>query len=281
MNEPRPKKSFGQHFLTDQRAALDIAEAATPTPGGTVLEIGPGKGVLTRYLLARAARVVAIERDRELIPYLQGVFPEEIAAGRLCLVEDDAASADWEAALAQGPLPRMIAGNIPYNITGKLLEIAVHRAAIVDGVVFLMQKEVADRLAAPPDSSDYGALSVFTQAAFSVERVRLVRRGAFFPPPKVESTVVRLHTRRPPLAEETPVFRELVKRAFLQRRKTLRNAWKGIFGWSVEALAARAASAGISLDARGETLGVLDFDRMARGVEAAPPDHGSSLSDPA
>lgn len=266
MNEPRPKKSFGQHFLTDLHAAMAIAEAATPTVGGTVLEIGPGKGALTRHLLARAAKVIAVERDRDLIPYLQEAFSHEIAEGRLRLIEEDAAKFDWNLALEQGSSPRMVAGNIPYNITGKLLEIAIHHAHCVDGVVFLMQKEVADRLTAAPGSGEYGALSVFTQAAFVVERVRLVRRGAFFPPPKVESAVIRFHVRRPPLAEETPIFRELVKRAFLQRRKTLRNAWRGIFGWDQEFFSAQVAAAGISLDARGETLHVLDFNRIAQGI---------------
>jgi 16S rRNA (adenine1518-N6/adenine1519-N6)-dimethyltransferase len=264
MTDPRPKKSFGQHFLTDKSAARVIAEAATPTPGGTVLEIGPGKGVLTDYLLQRAGRVVAIERDRELIPYLQTAYSDELAQGKLVLIEDDAASADWSAALAQGPGPHSIAGNIPYNITGRLLEIAAKHAHEVEAVVFLVQKEVADRMAAPPDSEPYGALSVVLQAAFVVERIRLVRRGAFFPPPKVESAVVRMTPRRPPRAEETPAFRELVKRAFTARRKTLRNAWKGVFGWSAEELTARAQAAAVSLDVRGETLSVEDFNRMAR-----------------
>lgn len=265
MTDPRPKKSFGQHFLADKNAARAIAEAATPTPGGTVLEIGPGKGVLTDYLLQRAGRVVAIERDRELIPYLQEAYSDEIAEGKLVLIEDDAASADWSAALARGTGPRTIAGNIPYNITGRLLEIAAQHAHEVEAVVFMVQKEVADRMAAPPDSEPYGALSVFLQASFAVERIRLVRRGAFFPPPKVESAVVRMTPLRPPRAEETPAFRELVKRAFVARRKTLRNAWKGAFGWSTDELAARALAARVSLDARGETLSVEDFDRMARG----------------
>ena len=268
MNDPRPKKSFGQHFLTDPAAAVAIAEAATLSPGCSVLEIGPGKGVLTQHLLARAARVVAVERDRELVPYLQQRFAGPIASGQLLLLEEDAASVDWGDLLSPGPAPRMIAGNIPYNITGRLLELAVRAAARVDGVVFMVQKEVADRVAAPPDGDDYGALSVFVQAAFSVERLRVVRRGAFFPPPKVDSAVLRLTSLRPPLAEETPAFRELVKRAFLARRKTLRNAWKGVFGWPPEALAARAAAAGVSLDARGETLSVADFDRMARSTGA-------------
>jgi 16S rRNA (adenine1518-N6/adenine1519-N6)-dimethyltransferase len=271
MIEPRPKKSFGQHFLTDLGAALAIAEAAAPSPRGTVLEIGPGKGVLTRHLLDRGVQVVAIERDRELIPLLREVFADALRSGQLALIEDDAATADWGAALARGPGPWRIAGNIPYNITGRLLERAVHHASRVDAVVFMVQKEVADRVAAPPDSEHYGALSVFVQAAFSVDRVRLVRRGSFFPPPKVDSAVLLLTSSRPPLAEETDLFRELVKRAFSARRKTLRNAWKGLRGLTSERLHKHAASAGLSLDARGETLSVLDFDRMARALASPDP----------
>ncbi|MCS6898208.1 MAG: 16S rRNA (adenine(1518)-N(6)/adenine(1519)-N(6))-dimethyltransferase RsmA [Myxococcales bacterium] len=264
MRNLRPKKSFGQHFLADKNTARVIAEAATPTPGGTVLEIGPGKGVLTDYLLQRAARVVAIERDRELIPYLCEAYFQEITEGKLVLLEDDAASADWSAALVRGPRPRTIVGNIPYNITGCLLEIATRQAHEVEVVVFMVQREVADRMVALPDSEPYGALSVFLQAAFSIERVRLVRPGAFVPPPRVESVVVRMTPLRPPRAEETPAFRELVRRAFAARRKTLRNAWKSIFGYSSDKLCACALAAGVSLDVRGETLSVEDFDRMAQ-----------------
>lgn len=266
MNTHAPKKSFGQHFLADPRIAQAIARLATTPPGGTLLEIGPGQGALTRHLLERAGRVVAVERDRDLLPVLRETFATEIADGRLVLVEDDAATVDWLRLLEGGPAPHGVVGNVPYNITGRLLERAVHIAAHVDTVVFMIQKEVADRLAAPPDSDDYGALSVFVQAAFKVEREIVVRAGAFRPPPKVDSAVVRLTALRPAQAAETPEFRELVRRAFMARRKTLRNAWKGALGLSSDELAARAAAAGVSLDARGETLSVLDFDRVARGA---------------
>lgn len=278
---PRPKKSFGQHFLADKRIAQAIAElAARPSggsiqpagaPGGTILEIGPGQGALTVHLLERAARVVAIERDRDLLPVLRATFADAIAEGRLVLIEDDAATVDWAAALGDGPSPRRVAGNVPYNITGRLIERAVQLAPQIDGAVFMVQKEVADRLVAPADSEHYGALSVFVQAAFAVHRALVVRRGAFFPPPQVDSAVVTFTSLNPPLAVETPAFRELVKRAFMARRKTLRNAWKGFQGLTPDALTARAQAAGVSLDARGETLSVADFDRMARGLERLSP----------
>jgi 16S rRNA (adenine1518-N6/adenine1519-N6)-dimethyltransferase len=273
----RPKKSFGQNFLVDAHAAGLIAEAATTPAGGTVLELGAGLGALTRPLLERAARVVAVERDRELVPILRAELAEPIAQGRLVLVEADAARLDWLAELRAGPRPHVVAGNLPYLITGKLLERAVNLSDELDRAVFMVQAEVAARLVAPPDGEAYGALTVFTQAAFTVRRLLNVRAGAFYPRPEIDSAVVVLDPHRPRRAVETEAFREVVKRAFAVRRKTLRNAWKGLFGWSREELEARAAEAAISLDARGETLAVEDFARLAAlarhkglGEEKAP-----------
>jgi 16S rRNA (adenine1518-N6/adenine1519-N6)-dimethyltransferase len=258
-SEYRKKKSFGQHFLTDVRAARLIAERATTPPGGSVLEIGAGEGALTAHLLERAARVVAIERDRDLVPRLAGRFADALETGKLSILEADAATSDWAGALAPGPRPHVIAGNLPYNITGRLLQRTVQHRASIDGAVFMIQKEVADRLIAPPDGEAYGALTVFTQAAFAIQRVLVVRAGAFHPPPKVDSAVVALVPRNPPRAEETERFREAVRRAFAARRKTLRNAWKGMYGLSRDDLEARAVACGIDLGARGETLDVEAF----------------------
>jgi 16S rRNA (adenine1518-N6/adenine1519-N6)-dimethyltransferase len=259
----RPKKSFGQNFLADAHAAEAIAEAATTPAGGTVLELGAGLGALTRPLLARAARVIAVERDRELIPILQVELAAPIVEGRLVLVEADAARLDWLEQLRSGPRPHIVAGNLPYLITGKLLERAVNLSDEIDCAVFMVQAEVAARLVAPPDGEAYGALTVFTQAAFTVRKLLSVRAGAFYPRPEIDSAVVVLEPHRPRRAVETEAFREVVKRAFGVRRKTLRNAWKGIFGWSREELQARADEAAISLDARGETLAVEDFARLS------------------
>jgi 16S rRNA (adenine1518-N6/adenine1519-N6)-dimethyltransferase len=259
----RPKKSFGQNFLHDASIAERIAEAATTPPGGTVLEIGAGLGALTRPLLARAARVVAIERDRDLLPILRGALAADLESGRLELLEADAVQVDWRAALGDGPAPRVVAGNLPYQITGRLLETAAGLADDIDAAVFMVQLEVAARLVAPPDGEAYGALSVFAQAAFDVRRLLVARSGAFDPRPEVDSAVVVLTPHRPRRARETDRFREAVRAAFGARRKTLRNAWRGIYGMSREELEARAAAAGISLDARGETLGVEAFARFA------------------
>ncbi|UQA55900.1 16S rRNA (adenine(1518)-N(6)/adenine(1519)-N(6))-dimethyltransferase RsmA [Polyangium aurulentum] len=258
-----PKKRFGQNFLLDPGTCRAIAEAATTPAGGTVLEIGPGLGALTRPLLDRAQRVVAIERDRDLVPILREELAEPIEAGRVEIIENDAMHVDWMAALEGGPEPRTIAGNLPYQITGALLERAVGLASRIDRAVFMVQAEVAERLLAPPGSKTYGVLTVFTQAAFEVRRVLSVKAGAFYPRPEVDSAVVLLVPHRPARAEETEAFREAVRAAFGARRKTLRNAWRGLYGLSLEALEARAAEAGISLDARGETLSVEQFARFA------------------
>lgn len=262
-----PKKRFGQNFLADPHAARLIAEAATTPPGGTVLEIGAGLGALTRPLLERAAHVVAVERDRELVPILTVELAAAIASGKLTLVDGDALDVDWAASVASGPAPHTLAGNLPYLITGKLLERAVGLADQIERAVFMIQAEVADRLAAEPDTESYGALTVFVQAAFSVRKILTVKGGAFYPRPEVDSAVVLLVPHRPRRAAETQAFRSVVKAAFGARRKTLRNAWKGLFGWSKEELERHAAEAGISLDARGETLGVEAFARIAGMAE--------------
>lgn len=262
-----PKKRFGQNFLTDPRAARLIADAATTPEGGTVLEIGPGTGALTVPLAERAARVIAVERDPDLLPVLRERLGAAADDGRVTIIEGDATAVDWPRLLEGGPRPHAVAGNVPYLITGRLIEMAVVAAEHLDAAVFMVQKEVADRLLARPGSKEYGALTVFTAAAFDVERVLVVRAGSFFPRPEVDSAVVKLSPTRPRRALETEAFRAAVKAAFGMRRKTLRNAWRGLCGWSDEEIAARAAAAGISLDARGETLSVEQF----RDMTADPP----------
>jgi 16S rRNA (adenine1518-N6/adenine1519-N6)-dimethyltransferase len=265
----RPKNSFGQNFLADESISAKIAALATTPPGGTVVEIGAGLGSLTRPLLGRAARVVAIERDRDLVPALAETFSEAVTSGALRILEADAKAVDYESLLAEGPGPHTLAGNLPYQITGPLLERTVALAPRLERVVYMVQLEVADRLAAKADGEHYGALSVFMQAAFSVERAFVVKRGAFYPQPNVDSAVVVFTPKRPPVSEETPVFRAVVRAAFAARRKTLRNAWKSLPGVDPTLLKKLAESAGIDLDARGETLDVSAFARMATLVAEA------------
>ncbi len=260
----RAKKHFGQNFLADPRLAARIAELCTTPSGGRVVEIGAGLGALTRPLLERAAHVVAIERDRDLIPVLCEELAEYIERGQLEVLEADAKTADFASLLAEGPAPRVLAGNLPYQITGPLLQKATGVARELDRVVFLVQLEVCDRIVAAAGSESYGALSVFVQAQFEPQRAFVLKRGAFYPQPGVDSAVIVLTPRATPVSEETPTFRLLVSRAFEQRRKMLRNAWSSLPDVPAERLQHAATAAGIDLSARGETLDVRAFARMAQ-----------------
>ena len=263
-----PKKSFGQNFLVSSHMVDAIAAACIPdheVGRARVLELGAGTGALTRALALRARSVVAVERDRDLVP----VLIEELAdlpEGRVRIVEGDAQTVDPRELLGDPDVesPRVLCGNLPYQITGRLLERAVNHADHVERVVFMVQLEVADRLAAEPGSKTYGALTVFTRAAFKCAKLFAVSPGSFHPPPDVTSAVIRLEPERPRRAQETDMFRALVKGAFGTRRKTLRNAWRGVA--DLDVIAAASAAAGISLDARGETLSVDQFAAMARAM---------------
>lgn len=267
-----PKKSFGQNFLVSPHIVDSIARACVPDGDvgkARVLELGAGLGVLTQALTARAASVVAVERDRDLVPILSRELGADIESGRLRVIEGDAQAASPRELLGEDRPgePRVLCGNLPYQITGRLIERAVHGAADIERVVFMVQLEVADRLAAEPGSKTYGALSVFVQAAFRVRKLFNVSPGSFHPPPDVTSAVISLEPERPARAEETETFRALVKGAFAARRKTLRNAWSGVA--SPELVARAAEQSGISLDARGETLSVDQYAAMAKALDAA------------
>lgn len=260
----RPKKSFSQNFLVSRHVVERIAEAIAPASAERVVELGPGVGTLTAALLRAGASVIAVERDRDMLEVLE----RELGAhARLRIVAGDAAELSLESLAADGPIA--VAGNLPYAITGAIFRRVVEQRAHVARAVFMVQKEVADRLRAKADTSDYGALSVFVQAAFDTSLVCKVPRGSFHPPPKVESAVVRLVPRSVPRAEETPAFQLVVRSAFGTRRKTLRNALGRGLGDTARAEAALAA-ADIDPRRRGETLSIEEFDRVARAVEALP-----------
>jgi 16S rRNA (adenine1518-N6/adenine1519-N6)-dimethyltransferase len=231
-----------------------------------VIEIGAGTGALTRLLAERARDVVAIERDRALVPLLV----HELAGTSVRVLEADARAVDWREVQGEpsAQSPRVVCGNLPYAITGPLIRLAVERVQDVDRVVFMVQLEVAQRLTAAPGSRAFGALTVFVQAAFDVRRVARVPPGAFHPRPAVTSAIVQLVPLRPPRARETESFRALVRAAFQSRRKTLRNAWAAVAPEG-GALEAAAATAGVALDARGETLDVEAFARMASAIDAS------------
>ena len=262
----RPKRHFGQNFLVNEAHARRIAELATSPAGGTVVEVGAGLGALTVPLLDRAARVIAVERDRDLAPILRANLAQAIDAGRLEVLEADAKQMDVAALVANEPPPRVLAGNLPYAISGPVLRGAVESRDSIDRVVFLVQLEVAARLTARPSTPSYGALTVFAQTAFEVRRDRVVRRGSFYPVPAVDSAVVVFEPRPAPVAQETQTFRALVHSAFEKRRKKLRNAWRGVLDLSDDDLEAAATRARVSLDDRGETLTPERFAAMAAEV---------------
>ena len=259
-----PKKSLGQHFLSDPHILGKIVDALAPAAGETVIEIGPGRGDLTRLLLDRGARVVGIEKDDRLA----GRLREPGAAGRLLLdvVNADALEVDWAdlAASLQGSrLPFSVIGNIPYNITSPLLEKAL-TPPLPSRIVFLVQKEVADRIAAPPGTKTYGALSVGIQAACRVERLFTVKAGAFRPPPKVDSAVIRLTPRAEPVipVEQGRAFRKFVVACFGQRRKQLRNVLALVLGREPGAVAEGLRELGFDPATRPERLSPQDFARL-------------------
>jgi len=259
-----PKKSLGQHFLSDPHILGKIVDALAPAAGETVIEIGPGRGDLTRLLLDRGARVVGIEKDDRLA----GRLREPGAASRLLLdvVNADALEVDWAdlAASLQGSrLPFSVIGNIPYNITSPLLEKAL-TPPLPSRIVFLVQKEVADRIAAPPGTKTYGALSVGIQAACRVERLFTVKAGAFRPPPKVDSAVIRLTPRAEPVipVEQGRAFRKFVVACFGQRRKQLRNVLALVLGREPGAVAEALRELGFDPATRPERLSPQDFARL-------------------
>ena len=207
-------RRLGQHFLGDPRILGRIVDALDPVPGETVLEIGPGRGSLTDALLARGLNVVAIEKDRELAGAL--------TRANLQVLQGDALRLEWPR------LPKIV-GNIPYYITSPLIDKALTPPLPVR-VVFLVQAEVADRLAARPGTKTYGALSIGVQAVCRVEKLFTIAPGSFKPPPKVRSAVVRLTPLAQPLVrpEEVATFRTFVTACFSRRRKQLKNAVPGL-----------------------------------------------------
>ena len=254
----RPKRRLGQHFLSDRQLLARIADALGAGPADTVLEIGPGPGALTAVLAERAGRLVAIEKDRDLVPSLRARFPAAV------IVEADALKADWHALAG----PRfLVAGNIPYNITSPLLDKALEPPR-PERIVFLVQKEVADRVTAVAGKSAYGALSVGVQSVAAAERLFVIPAGAFRPRPKVDSAVLRLLPLAEPLvtASEQPGFRRLVVGLFGFRRKQLLRGLRELTGWDAARVGAALAVAGIVSEARPETLSPTRFAILLRAL---------------
>ena len=254
----RPKKSFGQHFLHDQRYIDRIVSALAPRVDDFVLEIGPGEGALTLPLLKAAGKLTAVELDTDLIPALQA---RAAAFGELHVIQADVLKVDFTAiAHSHGVAQLRIAGNLPYYISSPILFHCVEHAAAIRDMHFMLQKEVVDRMAAAPGSKVYGRLSVMLQLACRVESLFEVPPQAFRPPPKVDSAVVRLVPLQPHERHDADPrhVHAVVKAAFGQRRKTLSNA----LGQLLDAEAIRRAE--VDPRARAETLAPADFVRLAK-----------------
>jgi 16S rRNA (adenine1518-N6/adenine1519-N6)-dimethyltransferase len=262
MRPPPIRKSLGQHFLTDPRILARIADAVALVPGETVVEIGPGRGSLTDALLARAARVVAIEIDPKLVELLRAKYAHE---PRLTIIEADVLDVNL-GELAGGEYA--LAGNVPYYITTPILFQALKQPRALRSVL-LVQREVAARMAADPGADDYGALSVNVQAIAAVEMLFRIPAGAFTPPPRVDSAVVRVTPRVDPVVQagEEQLFRTFVQAAFALRRKQMRRVVRTIATRSAQEAERALAASGIDPDARPETLSATQFHALARALE--------------
>jgi 16S rRNA (adenine1518-N6/adenine1519-N6)-dimethyltransferase len=248
---PRARKRFGQHFLTDAYYLRAIVAAISPRPDDAMVEIGPGTGLMTEELAKALAHLHVVEIDRDLAARLKRRFPAE----RVTVHEGDALEFDFAAL----PAPLRVVGNLPYNVSSPILFRMADIASRLHDCVFMLQKEVVDRMVAAPGTADYGRLSVMLQYRFDMALELDVPPEAFTPPPKVDSAVVSMR----PLGEDRlrardeGHFARIVASAFMQRRKTLRNA--------VRAHVEEAAFAATNIDPgrRGETLGVAEFVALA------------------
>jgi len=258
------KKHLGQHFLHERAVVEKIVLAVDPRPGDRLVEIGPGQGAITFPLLRRHGMLTAIEFDRDLLAPLAAAAE---GIGELTLIPGDVLGVDFTA-LANGGLLRLV-GNLPYNLSSPILFHALDHAPVIQDMHFMLQKEVVDRMAAGPGSKVYGRLSVMLQAYCRVTPLFTVPPGAFRPPPKVDSAVVRLVPRDPRevCIDDPAVFKNVVRAAFGQRRKTLRNALSTVTD------ADTIVAAGLAPGDRAEQVPVAGFVRLANVVATQPGVH--------
>lgn len=259
------KRAFSQNFLIARPVVERIAERSHAVDAGLIVELGPGLGTLTKALLATGSRVLAIERDRDMIT----VLGEELRdVGTLEVRNQDAAQIDFEALAAEHAMPLTVVGNLPYAITGAIFRNVIDRASVIPAAVFMVQREVRDRLQAKPATSEYGALTVFVTASYDVSTLLHVGRNCFHPAPRVTSSVVVLNRHAIPRAPLTPTFQRVVKASFETRRKTLRNALLNSLSDGAALIDAALATASIDGKRRGETLSVEEFGKLAQCLDA-------------
>ena len=256
MKAVRPKKFLGQHFLTDLKVAQDIADSVDACPGLPILEVGPGMGVLTQFLVPKGRPLKVVELDFESVAYLREHFPELEDH----IIEDDFLKMHLER-LFDGK-PFVLTGNYPYNISSQIFFKMLDYKELIPCCTGMIQKEVAERMAAAPGNKTYGILSVLIQAWYRVEYLFTVHEHVFNPPPKVKSAVIRMtrnDTRE--LGCDEKLFRLVVKTTFNQRRKTLRNSIKPILGAGSPLVQSNL------FDKRPEQLSVQDFISLTNDVE--------------
>ena len=245
----QPRKRFGQNFLVDHRIINQIISTISPKNDDCIVEIGPGKGAITFPLIEHLDHLSVIEIDRDLVSMLESEGQE-----KLTIYQSDALTFDF----SQIPKKLRVIGNLPYNISSPLLfHLLSYRKQIID-MTFMLQKEVVDRIVAPPGNKTYGRLSVMMQAFYEVELMFVVPKESFEPQPKIESAILYLKTREQPLVKNSKPLEEIVKLAFSQRRKTLKNCLKSVLNQS---------QTEIDLSQRAEMLSTENFVTLMNDYE--------------
>jgi 16S rRNA (adenine1518-N6/adenine1519-N6)-dimethyltransferase len=258
-------RALGQHFLRDRSVVDRIVDLVAPTARDLVVEIGPGRGALTETLAARAGRLLTLEIDAELAATLQARFA---ASSHVEVRQADARQFDYRTLRALTPDPAgrvLVVGNLPYSVGKPILAALVEATAAIDEMALMLQKEVAERVAAEPGGKTYGALSVLTQVSVAARLVFSVPPGAFSPPPQVDSAVLHLVAHRtPPVPVADPGrFATVVRAAFGQRRKSLANALAAGLSLGTERARRLCEAASIDPGRRAETLSLAEFARLA------------------
>jgi 16S rRNA (adenine1518-N6/adenine1519-N6)-dimethyltransferase len=268
-DQPFPSKRFGQHFLRDKRTVQRIVDALAPAGDETIIEIGPGTGALTSVLVERAGRVIAVEFDKKLAPLLSERFS---SFPNFKLIMADALTTDFCQEILPAPRARLVA-NLPYNISTAILQRLIEQRACLSEMVVMLQREVVERIMAPAGSSERGFLSVLVEAYCETEKLFDVGPGAFQPPPKVWSSVIRVRPRISMDVTDEYLLWKTVSQGFSQKRKTILNNLRQASGDLAETLKRNGGAsivlckAGVELQRRAETLTVEEWGRIVRAME--------------
>lgn len=270
----RPKKRFGQNFLTNTNAAKRIVELLDASPDDLVVEIGGGRGDLTQHLVATGANIVVIELDRDLAPALQERF---VDSANLRIMQSDILRVEARSLLGSRSDMKLI-GNLPYNITSPIIEWIVENRRFIPRVVIMVQREVAQRIAAIRDSKDFGALTVFVQLFYAVRREFDLKPGSFFPAPKVSSSVLTLKRLERPLVSSAgfPALRRLTAASFRWRRKQMQRILRDEYLLTAETADAILQSCQIAPTCRPEQMAVEQFVRLSQELPCDKPSSASS-----